>query len=242
LRPLDDVRVIAIEQFAAGPFGSVQLADLGADVIKIEDPASGGDIGRYVPPMQEGEDSLFFEAFNRNKRSIGLDLKAGAGRAVLEDLVRISDVVYSNLRGDVPESLRLNYADLRHLNPSIVCCSLTGFGMSGPRRNEPGYDYFLQGIAGWMDITGEPSGPPTKSGLSLVDYSAGLVAAVAVLAGVHAARRDGAGMDCDLRDWSPRSQCSRAFTRRVAMARAWTATSASSTPRWPCSPTRPSGA
>ena len=198
MRPLDDVRVIAIEQFAAGPFGSVQLADLGADVIKIEDPASGGDIGRYVPPMQEGEDSLFFEAFNRNKRSIGLDLKAGAGRAVLEDLVRISDVVYSNLRGDVPESLRINYADLRHLNPSIVCCSLTGFGMSGPRRNEPGYDYFLQGIAGWMDITGEPSGPPTKSGLSLVDYSAGLVAAVAVLAGVHAARRDGAGMDCDL--------------------------------------------
>jgi crotonobetainyl-CoA:carnitine CoA-transferase CaiB-like acyl-CoA transferase len=198
MRPLDDVRIIAIEQFAAGPFGSVQLADLGADVIKIEDPASGGDIGRYVPPMQEGEDSLFFEAFNRNKRSIGLDLKSAAGRAVLEDLVRISDVVYSNLRGDVPESLLINYADLRHLNPSIVCCSLTGFGMSGPRRNEPGYDYFLQGIAGWMDITGDPSGPPTKSGLSLVDYSAGLVAAVAVLAGVHAARRDGAGMDCDL--------------------------------------------
>jgi crotonobetainyl-CoA:carnitine CoA-transferase CaiB-like acyl-CoA transferase len=198
MRPLDDVRIIAIEQFAAGPFGSVQLADLGADVIKIEDPASGGDISRYVPPMQEGEDSLFFEAFNRNKRSIGLDLKSAAGRAVLEDLVRISDVVYSNLRGDVPESLLINYADLRHLNPSIVCCSLTGFGMSGPRRNEPGYDYFLQGIAGWMDITGDPSGPPTKSGLSLVDYSAGLVAAVAVLAGVHAARRDGAGMDCDL--------------------------------------------
>jgi crotonobetainyl-CoA:carnitine CoA-transferase CaiB-like acyl-CoA transferase len=198
MKPLEDIRIIAIEQYAAGPFGSVQLADLGADVIKVEDPATGGDIGRYVPPLQEGEDSLFFETFNRNKRSIGLDLRSVAGRGVFEDLVRVSDVVYSNLRGDVPANLRINYADLAHLNKRIVCCTLTGFGMTGPRSEEPGYDYFLQGIAGWMDLTGEPSGPPTKSGLSMVDYSAGLVAAVAMLAGVHAARRDGAGMDCDL--------------------------------------------
>lgn len=198
MKPLQDVRIIAIEQYAAGPFGSVQLADLGADVIKIEDPATGGDIGRYVPPLQEGEDSLFFETFNRNKRSIGLDLRSPEGRAVFEDLVRVSDVVYSNLRGDVPSTLRITYADLKELNERIVCCALTGFGMTGPRRDEPGYDYFLQGIAGWMDVTGEPSGPPTKSGLSMVDYSAGLVAAVAMLAGIHAARRDGAGMDCDL--------------------------------------------
>jgi crotonobetainyl-CoA:carnitine CoA-transferase CaiB-like acyl-CoA transferase len=198
VKPLEDVRIIAIEQYAAGPFGSVQLADLGADIIKIEDPATGGDIGRYVPPSQEEEDSLFFETFNRNKRSVGIDLKMPAGRAVFEDLVRVSDVVYSNLRGDVPQSLRITYADLADLNPRIVCCALTGFGMTGPRRNEPGYDYFLQGITGWMDLTGEPSGPPTKSGLSLVDYSAGLVAAIAMLAGIHAARRDGVGMDCDL--------------------------------------------
>jgi crotonobetainyl-CoA:carnitine CoA-transferase CaiB-like acyl-CoA transferase len=198
MTPLGDVRIVAIEQYGAGPFGSVQLADLGADVIKIEDPASGGDIGRYVPPMQEDEDSLFFETFNRNKRSIGLDLKSPAGRAVFEDLVRISDAVFSNLRGDVPHALRINYADLEHLNKRIVCCALTGFGMSGPRMSEPGYDYFLQGIAGWMDVTGEPAGPPTKSGLSMVDYSAGLVAAISMLAGIHAARRDGLGMDCDI--------------------------------------------
>jgi crotonobetainyl-CoA:carnitine CoA-transferase CaiB-like acyl-CoA transferase len=198
MRPLEDIRVITIEQYAAGPFGSVQLADLGADVIKIEDPATGGDIGRYVPPLQEEEDSLFFETFNRNKRSIGLDLRSPGGRAVFEDLVRVSDVVYSNLRGDVPANLAITYADIEHLNKRIVCCALTGFGMTGPRAREPGYDYFLQGIAGWMDLTGEPSGPPTKSGLSMVDYSAGLVAAVAMLAGVHAARRDGVGMDCDL--------------------------------------------
>jgi crotonobetainyl-CoA:carnitine CoA-transferase CaiB-like acyl-CoA transferase len=198
VKPLADIRIIAVEQYGAGPFGSVQLADLGAQVIKVEDPATGGDVGRYVPPFQEGEDSLFFEAFNRNKLSISLDLDSAGGRSVFEDLVRVSDVVYSNLRGDVPVKLRLTYADLAPLNPRIVCCPLTGYGTTGPRAAEPGYDYLLQGIAGWMDLTGEPAGPPAKSGLSLVDYSAGLVAAIAMLAGVHAARRDGAGMDCDV--------------------------------------------
>ena len=198
MRPLGDVRIVAVEQYGAGPFGSVQLADLGADVIKIEDPNAGGDIGRYVPPFQEGEDSLFFETFNRNKRSVSLDITNPAGRQVFEDLVRVSDVVYSNLRGDVPGRLRILYDDLKHLNPAVVCCSLTGFGMTGPRQAEPGYDYILQGLAGWMSITGEPDGPPAKSGLSLVDLSAGYVAAIAVLAGLHAARRDGVGMDCDV--------------------------------------------
>jgi crotonobetainyl-CoA:carnitine CoA-transferase CaiB-like acyl-CoA transferase len=197
-RPLEDVRVLAVEQYGAGPFGSLQLADLGAEVIKLEDPATGGDVGRYVPPFQAGEDSLFFETFNRNKRSLSLDLANPAGRRTFEDLVRVADVVYSNLRGDVPARLRLGYADLRHLNRRIVCCSLSGFGQTGPRRDEPAYDYILQGLAGWMSLTGEPDGPPAKSGLSLVDYASGLVAACAVLAGVHAARRDGMGLDCDL--------------------------------------------
>nr|BFE78211.1 CoA transferase [Planobispora longispora] len=155
-------------------------------------------MGRYVPPYAEDEDSLFFETFNRNKKSISLDLGVPAGREVFEDLVRHADAVYSNLRGDVPAKMRITYADLARLNPRIVCCSLTGFGMTGPRSGEPGYDYILQGLAGWMDLTGDPDGPPAKSGLSLVDYSGGLVAAVALLAGVHAARRDGAGGDCDL--------------------------------------------
>jgi len=198
VKPLEDLRIIAIEQYGAGPFGSVHLADLGAEVIKIEDPASRGDVGRHVPPYQEGEDSLFFEAFNRNKRSVSLNLNTVAGRTVFNDLVRVSDVVFSNLRGDVPAKIGITHADLRHLNPAIVCCSLSGFGMTGPRSAEPGYDYVLQGIAGWMDLTGEPSGPPTKSGLSLVDYSGGLVAAISMLAAVHAARRDGVGSDCDL--------------------------------------------
>jgi crotonobetainyl-CoA:carnitine CoA-transferase CaiB-like acyl-CoA transferase len=198
MRPLQDVRVVSLEQYGAGPFGSLHLADLGAEIIKIEDPTVGGDVGRYVPPYAEGEDSLFFEAFNRNKRSVSLDLSTRAGREVFEELVKVSDAVYSNLRGDVPAKLKITYADLKHLNPAIVCCSLSGFGMTGPRSKEPGYDYILQGLAGWMDLTGEPDGPPAKSGLSMVDYSGGLVAAMALLAGLHAARRDGVGMDCDV--------------------------------------------
>ena len=198
MKPLEDVRIIAIEQYGAGPFGSLHLADLGAEVVKIEDPRVGGDVGRYVVPFNEGEDSLFFETFNRNKSSLSLDLSTEAGRSVFEELVKVSDVVYSNLRGDVPAKIGITYEDLKHLNPRIVCVSLTGFGMTGPRQKEPGYDYVLQGLAGWMDLTGEPDGPPTKSGLSMVDYSGGLVAAISLLAGLHAARRDGVGMDCDV--------------------------------------------
>ncbi|GIF26098.1 crotonobetainyl-CoA:carnitine CoA-transferase CaiB-like acyl-CoA transferase [Actinoplanes tereljensis] len=198
MKPLADIRIIAVEQYGAGPFGSVHLADLGAEVIKIEEPQSGGDVGRYVPPYNHGEDSLFFETFNRGKRSLSLDLATPAGREVFEDLVRTADAVYSNLRGDVPAKIGITYPQLKHLNPAVVCCSLTGFGMTGPRAKQPGYDYILQGLAGWMELTGEPGGPPTKSGLSLVDYSGGFVAAIALLAGVHAARRDGVGMDCDV--------------------------------------------
>jgi crotonobetainyl-CoA:carnitine CoA-transferase CaiB-like acyl-CoA transferase len=196
--PLADVTVVSVEQYGAGPWGTLQLADLGADVIKIEDPAAGGDVGRYVPPFQEGEDSLFFETFNRGKRSISLDLRHPAARPVFEDLVRACDAVYSNLRGDQPRKLGLTYAQLRHVKPTIVCCSLSGFGMTGPRASEGGYDYMMQGLAGWQMLTGEPDGPPTKSGLSLVDLSGGYASAIALLAGIWRARRDGVGCDCDV--------------------------------------------
>jgi len=196
--PLADVRILAVEQFGAGPWATLQLADLGADVIKIEDPASGGDVGRYVPPFQEGEDSLFFETFNRNKRSISLDMRQPGARQVFTDLVGAVDVVFSNLRGDQPERLGLTYDKLRESNPRIVCCSLSGFGMTGPRAGEGGYDYVMQGLAGWMSLTGEPGGAPTKSGLSLVDLSGGYVAAIAIMAGLWRARRDGEGCDCDI--------------------------------------------
>jgi crotonobetainyl-CoA:carnitine CoA-transferase CaiB-like acyl-CoA transferase len=196
--PLADVRILALEQYGAGPWGTLQLADLGAQVIKVEDPTVGGDVGRYVPPYQEGESSLFFESFNRNKRSISLDLRHREARSVLEDLVRGCDAVFSNLRGDQPAKLGLRYADLQHVNPAIVCCSLSGFGTDGPRATEGAYDWTVQGLAGWQSVTGEPDGPPTKSGLSLADYCGGYVAAIALLAAIWRARRDGRGGDVDL--------------------------------------------
>ncbi len=197
-RPLEDVRVIAIEQYGAGPFGTMQLADLGADVIKIEDPTVGGDVSRYVPPYRVGTDSLFFESFNRSKRSVTLDLRHPATREVLEDLVRVADALVSNLRGDQPDKLRIRYRDLARVNPRLVCVSLTGFGTTGPRAGEGGYDYTMQALAGWMELTGGPNEPPTKSGLSLVDFCGGYVTALATLAGVMQARRDGRGCDADL--------------------------------------------
>jgi crotonobetainyl-CoA:carnitine CoA-transferase CaiB-like acyl-CoA transferase len=196
--PLSDIRVIAIEQYGAGPFASMQLADLGADVVKIEDPSVGGDTGRYVPPYASEGSSLFFESFNRNKRSLSLDLRQPGARTVLEDLVRNSDALTSNLRGDQPAKLGLLYDDLKGVNPRIVCAALSAFGGSGPRAAQGGFDFTMQGIAGWMAVTGGPDQPPTKSGLSLVDYCAGYVTAIAVLAGIWQARRDGVGCDADI--------------------------------------------
>ena len=198
MRPLEDVRIIALEQYGAGPFATMHLADLGAEIIKIEDPAAGGDVARYLPPFQHEDSSLFFETYNRNKRSLALDIRNPAGRTVFNDLVAHADAVFSNLRGDLPGVLGICYDDLKDINSRIVCCSLSGFGMTGPRARQGGYDYILQGLCGWMALTGDPDGPPTKSGLSMVDFSGGFVAAIALLTGIHAARRDGVGMDCDL--------------------------------------------
>jgi crotonobetainyl-CoA:carnitine CoA-transferase CaiB-like acyl-CoA transferase len=195
--PLDGLRVVAVEQFGAGPFGTLLLADLGAEVIKVEDPASGGDVSRYIPPVQRGTDSLYFEAVNRNKRSIALDLKNEAGREVFEALVATADAVFSNLRGDQPERLRLTWKDLRHVNERIVCVALTGYGRSGEDARLPGYDALVQAGAGWAALTGGPADPPTKSGLSLADYATGLAAMVGLLAGVLDARRSGLGRDVD---------------------------------------------
>jgi crotonobetainyl-CoA:carnitine CoA-transferase CaiB-like acyl-CoA transferase len=196
--PLAGLRVIAIEQFGAGPFGTLHLADLGADVIKIEDPASGGDIGRYVPPGAGGIDSLFFETFNRSKRSIGLDLRLPADRRTFDQLISGADALFSNLRGDLPERLGLTYAQLSPINPRIVCVALTGYGRRGDRTAWPGYDALVQAEAGWAALTGRPDDPPTKSGLSLADYAAGLQAMIGLLAAVLAARATGRGCDVDV--------------------------------------------
>ncbi|HSO28587.1 MAG TPA: CoA transferase [Candidatus Sulfomarinibacteraceae bacterium] len=195
--PLAGLRVIAVEQYGAGPFGSMYLADLGADVVKVEDPGVGGDISRYIPPGVVGSDSLFFEAFNRNKRGVALDLKHPGGREVFERLVVSADAVYSNLRGDQPARLRIRYGDLAALNPRIVCVAVSGYGDRPDQAKLPGYDALIQAESGWASLTGDPDGPPTKSGLSLVDYITGLTAALGLLAGVLQARSTGVGRDID---------------------------------------------
>jgi len=195
--PLAGVRIVAVEQFGAGPFATLYLADLGADVIKIEDPATGGDVGRAIPPGQVGSDSLYFETFNRGKRSLALDLKDPRDRAIFERLVATADAVFNNLRGDQVARLGLTYDRLGPINPRIVCASLSAYGRDGERAAEPGYDALVQAEAGWAALTGDPDGPPTKSGLSLVDYAAGLTAALGLVVAIFDARRTGRGRDVD---------------------------------------------
>lgn len=198
MQPLEDVRILAVSQFGAGPYGMMQLADLGAEVIKIEHPAHGGDVARRVPPYAIEGDSLYFQSLNRNMRSLSLDIQHPEGRTIFHDLVRVSDAVFSNLRGDQPARLGLTYDQLKEINPRVVCVSLSGFGMTGPRATEPGYDYLIQAYAGFMSMTGEPDGPPARAGISVVDFSAGLAAALGLVSGVLAARRTGQGSDVDV--------------------------------------------
>ncbi len=197
--PLTGVRVLAVEQYGAGPFGTMYLADQGAEVIKIENPADGGDMARDVGPHFFGpHDSLFFHSFNRNKKSLSLDLGKPEGRAVFRDLVATADAVASNLRGDVPEKLGLTYAHLKRRNPRIVCAHLSAYGREGPRRDWPGYDYLMQAEAGYFTLTGEPDGPPARCGLSVVDLMAGVTMSFGLLAAILNARQSGLGRDVDV--------------------------------------------
>jgi crotonobetainyl-CoA:carnitine CoA-transferase CaiB-like acyl-CoA transferase len=196
--PLEGVRVLAVEQYGAGPAGTIYLADLGAEVIKVENLREGGDIGRHVGPHFFGPgDSQFFQTFNRNKRSIALDLSKPGARSVLRDLVRTAEGEFDNLRGDLPEKLGLTYGQLKEVNPRIVCAHLSAYGREGSRAAWPGYDYLMQAEAGHMSLTGEPDGAPQRYGLSVVDLMTGLAAAFALLAGILGARATGQGRDLD---------------------------------------------
>lgn len=197
--PLAGVRILAVEVYGAGPFGSAHLADLGAEVIKIEQREGGGDVSRLVGPYFLGEgDGHFFQSLNRNKKSLTLDLKHPRGQEVLHRLAATADGLMGNLRGDQPEKLKITYRDLAPANPKIVCAHLSAYGRDGKRRHWPGYDYLIQGEAGYLSVTGEPDGPPARMGLSVVDYSTGTTCALALLAGVLEARRSGRGRDLDV--------------------------------------------
>ncbi len=196
---LAGLRIIAVEQYGAGPFGTQHLADLGAEVIKIENPNDGGDVGRAVGPHYFGEgDSHFYQSFNRNKKSITLDLKNPQGLEALRRLARDADVVFNNLRGDLPVKLGLTYEQLKDVNPALVCGHLSAYGRTGSRAAWPGYDYLMQAEAGYLSVTGEPDGPPARMGLSMIDLMTGTTAAMGLLAGVLSARASGTGRDVDV--------------------------------------------
>ena len=196
--PLEGLRILALTQLGAGPYAMTMLSDLGAEILKIEDPTTGGDEARNVPPYAEDGDGLYYQSFNRNTRSVTVNLRTPEGKDVFRRLVALSDAVYSNPRGDLPTKLGFDYASLKEINPRIVCCALSGFGATGPRAADPAYDFLLQGLAGFMSVTGEPEAEPTRCGVSIVDFSGGLMSAVGLLIGLLRARTTGVGSDVDV--------------------------------------------
>lgn len=200
---LRGLRVLAVEQYGAGPFGTQALADLGAEVIKIENPKDGGDVSRHLGPyfardLPESAQSLFFQTLNRNKRSVAIDLSDPAGKEAFHALVRKADAVAGNLRGDVPGRLGLTYTALSAIKPEIVCCHLSAYGLDSSRARWPGYDYLIQAEAGYFTINGEPEGAPARFGLSIVDFMTGYCLALAVVSGVLEARATGKGREIDV--------------------------------------------
>ncbi|TAI62977.1 CoA transferase [Bradyrhizobium sp. Leo170] len=199
MKPLQGVRIVSVEQFGAGPYATMLLADLGAEVIKIENAAIGGDPSRKTGPFMLGtNDSEYFQAFNINKKSVAIDLRSEEGRAALRELAAGADALLNNLRGDLPSKLGLNYSSLAAVNPSIVCVHLSAYGRDNDRASWPGYDYLMQAEAGLMHLTGEPDGPPSRLGApSIIDQTTGLTAAVGLLSAVIQARSSGKGCDVD---------------------------------------------
>jgi formyl-CoA transferase len=191
---LDGIRVLDVTQVMAGPYCSMMLADLGAMVVKVEPPA--GDSTRQMPGAA-GNDTPAFNAVNRGKRSIVLNLKTAEAREVFARLSRLSDIVIENYRPGVMTSLGLDYATLSVANPRLIYASISGYGQTGPQRNKGGFDLIAQGVAGIMSVTGEPGGPPMKAGVPLTDLGAGLFALVGILAALQHRERTGAGQQID---------------------------------------------
>ncbi len=195
--PLTGVRVVDLTRILAGPFATMMLGDMGADVVKIEARGGGDDTRQWGPPFENGE-SAYFLAVNRNKRSLTLDLKHPEGLALLRELASRADVLVENFRPGTLARLGLDDAALRRLNPRLVICAISGFGRTGPDSRRPGFDVVIQGEAGLMSLTGHPDGPPTKVGVPMADLVASLMAVQGILLALLAARATGQGQTIDL--------------------------------------------
>ena len=196
MKPLEGIRILTVESFGAGPYGTMFLAGLGAEVIKVENAATGGDASRHVGPRFLGEnDSEYFQCLNLWKKSVSLDLTREQAR--FHELVKGADAVVNNLRGDVPAKLGLDYKNLRSINEKIVCLHISAYGRDNERTAWPGYDFLMQAETGLMDLTGEPEGAPSRMGTSVIDFSTGMTGAAALLACLLRAKATGKGCDVD---------------------------------------------
>jgi crotonobetainyl-CoA:carnitine CoA-transferase CaiB-like acyl-CoA transferase len=202
-RPLADVKVLELARVLAGPWAGQLLADLGADVIKVERPGSGDETRAWGPPFVSGPDGVegdaaYFHATNRGKRSVTADLGTEEGRDLVRRLARRCDVLIENFKCGALVKFGLDHASLRAANPRLIYCSITGFGQSGPYAHRAGYDFIIQGLSGLMDVTGMPDGPPLKGGVASADVFTGVYAVVAVLAALRERDATGCGTYIDM--------------------------------------------
>jgi CoA:oxalate CoA-transferase len=195
-QPLSGIRVLDLTQFLSGPYATQILADLGADIIKLEPPQ--GDPIRVVPPHFVGEDSVYYLCINRNKRCIAVDMKVDAGRDLVKRLALSCDIVMENFRPGVLDRLGLSAQSLRQEKPALIWCSISGFGQDGPYRNKPAYDMIVQALSGGMSLTGEAGGAPVRAGIPIGDLAAGLYAGIAVLAALNRRHQTGLGDTIDI--------------------------------------------
>ncbi|MCP1146693.1 CaiB/BaiF CoA transferase family protein [Lysinibacillus endophyticus] len=196
MMPLEGYRVIDISRTLAGPYATMMLADMGAEVIKVEEPIVGDESRRFTPPSWNGE-SCYYLSANRNKKGITVNLKTPEGIQIVKDLLKDADVIIENFRTGTVEKLGLGYDVVKEINPKIVFCSISGFGRTGPYKDKAGYDVLLQGYGGLMSITGTKD-TPVKAGMSIADLSAGMFAAFSIVNALLAAQRNGVGQYLDV--------------------------------------------
>ncbi|MCY3824777.1 MAG: CoA transferase [Nitrospinae bacterium] len=195
--PLEGIRVVDLTRILAGPYCTMMLGDMGAEVIKIENPDGGDDTRGWGPPFLNGV-STYFISINRNKKSLTLNLKDERGKELLRDLIRKGDVVVENFRPGALDKLGFSWEEIHRINPAVIFASLSGFGQTGPRSSEPGFDVVIQGEGGIMSITGEPDGPPSKFGASIADITAGMLAAQGILLSLYHREKTGVGQMVDV--------------------------------------------
>lgn len=195
---LDQIIVVDLTRILAGPFATMMLGDLGAEVIKVEMPGTGDDTRQWGPPFTEGGESAYFLSANRNKRSLTLNLKTPEGIEILKSLIAKADVLVENFKTGTLEKWGLDYESLKNIKPDLIYCTITGYGYTGPYRLFPGYDFMVQAMGGFMSVTGPTDGDPTRSGIALADLATGMYATSAILAALFARERSGEGQRIDM--------------------------------------------